>query len=280
MEQVNNVEFDLKDLHKKQVEILTIIQGLCNSNNIKFSIYAGTALGAVRHKGFIPWDDDLDIAMSRNDYIKFKEICSTHLPDKYSFQDYHSEPDFPMCFGKVRDNTTTFIEKETIGLNINKGVFIDIFPFDVVPKNKILRKTQFIFAALNLLLARGYPSKKDGMLLYMISKLVLILFPKVCRPLFRSFCEKQISRYRNSKEENVAFMIDRFGNLGKHFSYDLLNTYTMIEFEDVYVPIFQDYQSYLTIQYGDYMTLPPKEERVNKHKPLICDLNNSYKKYC
>lgn len=277
--EVNNSGFNLKDLQKKQVEILMLIQELCNRNNINFSIYAGTALGAVRHKGFIPWDDDVDIAMSRNDYIRFKEVCKTQLPEKYTFQDYHSEPDFPMCFGKIRDNNTTFIEEEIQHLDINKGVFVDIFPFDVVPSNKFLRLTQFMFASLNLLFARGYPSKKDGKVMYSISKIILSVIPKNTQHKFRGFCEKQISRYKNENYDNVAFLIDRFGNLRKYFPYDLLNSYTVLEFENINVPIFRDYQKYLTIQYGDYMKLPPEEERVNKHLPLICDLKNSYKKY-
>ncbi|MDZ5040774.1 LicD family protein [Clostridium perfringens] len=272
---------DLRELRKlqlKELEILNVIKDICYRNNIKFSLYAGSALGAVRHKGFIPWDDDIDIAMSRKDYIKFKEICKNQLPEKYFLQDYHTDKNFTQTFCKIRDNDTTFIEAGTENLKMNRGIFVDIFPFDTVPKSKLKKKLQFIYGSLFLLLARGVSTKKEGILNYIVSYLVLLIIPRNLYYRLMCILENKISKY---KEESHLYLIEGsvFSGLKLFHEGNLFEDIIEIKFENTKMPIFKNYDKYLTSQYGDYMELPPKHERIFKHNPVICDVDKSYKEY-
>lgn len=113
------------------LEILKVIHSICVKNGIKYTLIAGTLLGAVRHKGFIPWDDDCDIAMLRPDYERFLEIAARELPKEYFLQTQKTDPNYPLFFAKVRKNSTLLIETgETGEENYHHGVFVDIFPFD------------------------------------------------------------------------------------------------------------------------------------------------------
>ena len=217
-------DFNLRELQLKQVEILTVIKKICEDNEIKFSLFAGTALGAIRHNGFIPWDDDVDIVMSRNDYIKFKKVCEKELPNQYFYQDYHTDPGFTQCFAKIRDNNTTYIEEGTEDLKMNRGIFVDIFPFDVVPNSYIRRKTQYIYACFNLLLSRGKPSTNDGKLMYIITKILLKSIPKKYHYKIKSICEKKVLRYKDDKNGELAELTSTFGLLKKTYPKDLLDS--------------------------------------------------------
>lgn len=271
--------FDLRELQLKQLEILEVIKKICDDNEIKFSLFAGTALGAVRHNGFIPWDDDLDIVMSRNDYIKFKKVCERKLPEQYFYQDYHTDIGFTQCFAKIRDNNTTYIEQGTEKLKMNRGIFVDIFPFDVVPKSYIKRKIQYIYACFNLLLSRGTPSTNDGKLMYIITKILLEIIPDRYHYKLKSICEKQILKYKDDKNGELAELTSTFGLLKKTYPSNLFKNLTEVNFENKKFPVFSDYDKYLSIKFGDYMKLPKEEERICKHKPVICDTNKSYKEY-
>lgn len=272
-------EVNLRELQLRQLEILKVIKEICDNYNIKFSLIGGTALGAIRHGGFIPWDDDLDIGMSREDYTKFKEICKTALPDRYFFQDYHTDKEFTQCFAKIRDNETTYIELETEDLEMNKGIFVDIFPFDYIPVNKIEVIKQYVFACFNLLLARGVPSKKNGKVMYYIGKGILGMIPNSFKYKIKSYCEDKMIQKNSKKVDKVAFLTSTFEELKKYYPKNLLNEIIEIEFEEEKIPIFKEYDIYLKIQYGDYMKLPPEEDRVCKHKPIYYSTSKSYVQY-
>ena len=127
----------LKEVQQKELQILLEVDRICKRNGLTYYLIGGSALGAVRHGGFIPWDDDIDIAMPRDDYRKFLKLCSRELPAEYFLQTYTSQPDFPYPFAKVNLNNTTFIENRLHKLNIHHGIFIDVFPLDGVPHRKM-----------------------------------------------------------------------------------------------------------------------------------------------
>lgn len=134
---------ELKAIHSLELEALTVIDQICRRHSIKYTLIDGSLLGAIRHNGFIPWDDDVDIAMLRDDLEKFKLICKTELPSKYFYQDMSTDPEYLYLFDKIRINNTLFKESYLAEYNINHGVFIDIFPVDNVSDNKKEAKKQF-----------------------------------------------------------------------------------------------------------------------------------------
>ena len=129
-----------KKLQSKIFEMLKDIDKLCKENDIEYYLISGSALGAVRHKGFIPWDDDLDIGMTDENYFKFLKICEEKLDkDKYFVQTPKTEKNYYLSFAKIRDITTTLVEENNVDIDITYGVYIDVFPFVGVPNNKMNR---------------------------------------------------------------------------------------------------------------------------------------------
>ena len=139
------VDLGLRDAQKLMTEILKEVHKICEKHNIKYFLDAGTLIGAVRHKGFIPWDDDLDIGMLREDYRKFLEIAKKELPDNLFLQTFDSDENYDIyqvpC--KIRYNNTLFIQK-VIAENpdMHNGIYIDVLPYDSLPKSKFVYKIQ------------------------------------------------------------------------------------------------------------------------------------------
>ena len=128
-------EVTLRQLQLAELDILLEIDRVCTENNIKYFLDSGTALGAVRHKGFIPWDDDIDICMMRDDYEKFIRLAPEKLSQKYFLQTLKTDPGYNKLHAKVRKNGTVFKEDANLMRNMNHGLFVDIYPFDYLPKH-------------------------------------------------------------------------------------------------------------------------------------------------
>lgn len=151
----------LRELQRTQVEILEIVDDLCKQNHISYSLYAGTLLGAVRHKGFIPWDDDLDICMLRSDYERFLKCWKENPVKEYLLQNKETDPDFTQSFSKIRKDHTTFLQPGEEPYKYHKGIFIGIFPIDRVPKTALsLRAFQIECMVYQLFTREFLPS--DG----------------------------------------------------------------------------------------------------------------------
>ena len=118
-------------LHRVDLEIVNEVVRICREHDLKYYMLGGTMLGAIRHEGFIPWDDDIDLGMPRKDYDKFVKYMKKHPNEKIFFSNVHSEKRYPNSWGKVRLNDTVFLEKELTSLTeLHKGVFIDLHPID------------------------------------------------------------------------------------------------------------------------------------------------------
>ena len=150
---------DIAGHQKVLKELLLEFNRVCEKHNIKYILFSGTAIGAIRHKGFIPWDDDLDVAMLRTEYERFLEVAPKELNSEYYLQAEFSEH-WPLYFSKLRKNNTTCLEKyHPKDKKIHQGIYIDIFPIDNASNNKFLRKVQFLSSKVVLAKAfyrRGY----------------------------------------------------------------------------------------------------------------------------
>ncbi len=254
-------------LRHLQLVILSIakdIERVCNDNGITYFLFGGTALGAIRHNGFIPWDDDFDIAMDNENYNKFIKICREKLdPQKYYIQEGFI--DWPMPFTKIVLRGTYFEEKEAyINKENEQGIFVDVFKFENAPTSKIKQLWQYICAKVllcHLLFKRGLRKTT-------IFKRILLYssFPLYC-PILFNFFKKQVDKYNNIDSEYVCTWCVRFPFKGcfhpkKFYKKDNIEK---LKFEDIYLPVSKSYDEILSSIYGDYMTPPPPEKRMGLH---------------
>ena len=145
----------LRKVQLTELEILKTVDKICRENNIKYSLCGGTLLGAVRHKGFIPWDDDIDIAMRRDDYNRFLSLWEQSHPDGYLLQNKSNTPNFSQTFSKIRKDKTTFLQFKNEAGMYHTGIFIDIFPFDRITNNWIKKKLFYFRCTKYLIYTRG-----------------------------------------------------------------------------------------------------------------------------
>ena len=255
-------EYGIQKLQNVILNIMVNIDSLCRKHNIEYYIIGGTALGAVRHGGFIPWDDDLDIAMTRSNYVRFCEICKKELSEDFYFQE--GGVDWPIYLSKVRLKGTYINEyEENVFVDkIKQGIYVDVFPLDNVPNNKI-GQLWWYFCGKALvaysLYKRGYSSATLG------RKVIMAIAVPIGIGFVRDFLLRQVTKYNTvpTKYMGGFSFISRFNNaftLSSNFGKP-----QTIPFEKVELMAPADIDGFLTFYFGDYMQLPPMEKRQSKH---------------
>lgn len=268
-----------KTLKEIELDIFRQFIKICEENKLKYFVIGGTALGAVRHKGYIPWDDDIDVALPREDYEKFLLIAPKALPYNMFLQTYITDTDYPHPFAKIRRSDTTFIEKSLSKININHGVYIDIFPLDGYPQsnlsNKLFKTKERILkqSIYNIFLIdrTGKKSLKTE-----LKKLVIKLLPD-----YKAAVKKLDNLYKSNSYKNSTIVANFCGAWGikEVMPKEFFGNGTEGEFEGIKVTLPEKTHEYLTSLYGDYMKLPPEEKRIGHHYCTIIDLEKSYKEY-
>lgn len=269
------MEDKLRKLQLTQLEILEKIDKICCENNIQYSLYAGTLLGAGRHQGFIPWDDDLDICMSRENYERFLELWSQVKPEGYILQNKENTPGFTQSFTKIRKEHTTFLQYEWERGRYQTGIFIDIFPFDKMPAKK-LQRILFCWHVMQYqLYTREFVPEKSNSLVKFVSKLLLGINSKKSRKAKREKLIKKITKYNRDKKLE-AVSVATIDDLKITFQNDIFDEYTTIQFEDKKYMCVKAWKHFLECKFGNYMQLPPESERQWKHHPIILDFEKAY----
>lgn len=265
----------LRKLQLTQLEMLKIIDEICKKYHIKYSLYGGTLLGAVRHKGFIPWDDDLDICMERSEYDRFIAIWEKVGPAGYILQNKENTPNFTQSFTKIRKDYTTFLQYDFERGKYHTGIFVDIFPLDRCPNNKILKIVFKSQCMIYQLLTREFIPQEANTFVKIVSKTILT----VIRPSFRSYVRTQILKkiMKNNKNKKLKFVdFSTMYYLGIEYPSEMLDCYLELQFEDEKFMCFSEWDEHLRCCFGDYMKLPPEEERDWRHHPIILDFEHSY----
>jgi len=273
---MNNEE--LNKLKAIETDMLKELIRICQKHELRYFVIGGTCLGAVRHKGFIPWDDDIDIGIPRNDYNKFLEIAQNELPSHLFLQNYKTEKDFILNFTKIRNNDATFVEKSFAHMDINHGVYIDIFPLDGVPKNRFIRKiSNLCIKILNLGILGHYINNSKDMKFK--NKVIRYIMKTLYKPY--KLHEKIDSIVEKYDYDQCDLVKNYFGAWGEKeiIPREYFGIGCNLSFENISVTAPINYGKYLTNLYGDYMILPPKEKQISHHKISVIDLNNSYTLY-
>ena len=269
---MNNIQ---QRLWATEVEILDVFHAVCMKHGLRYSLAYGTLIGAVRHKGFIPWDDDIDVLMPREDYEKLLKVWDSDTNQEFILQEPYSSPDLVVNFAKIRKNNTTFIQSEfEFKKKYHKGIFIDIFPLDRVAPAKFTQMIQKLFCMLAMLYNRGYTSGNGGISEF-AEKLLLALIPKKHYRKMQKWAERNATRW-NGNTQLKWFGFQTVDDMKHHYDPDIFDNLIKLEFEGKKYFAFKDYDQILRDEFGDYMQLPPEEERVWKHHPILIDFEKNY----
>lgn len=257
-------EMTLEELKKVQIAILVEVANYCDKSQIKYWIDSGTLLGAIRHKGYIPWDDDIDIGMFREDYDKFIRSFNSEVNDKkYEVHSIETDPDFFLPIAKVYDTTTLLYEPDENGFR--SCVNIDIFVYDNAPdSDDEVKKMYDRRDRLRKRFALQHRRK-------IVEKNPLLKTTKILRSLINKafFPPVKIDDMVMNAKYYVNEKTSRIGNFVGYVRFtcerELLNEFITVQFEDRFFKAPKKYDEWLKLLYGDYMQLPPLEKQVSHH---------------
>ena len=254
------------------LELLREFDRVCQKHQIKYMLFCGSALGAVRHKGFIPWDDDLDVAMLRSEYNRFLQVAPAELDEKYFLQAEFTE-NWPMFFSKLRKNNTTCLEKYYPKYPHHQGIYIDIFPIDNASDNEIIRKIQFYCSKVVVaksLYKRGYETDSKGKRLFM----------NLCRLLpLKPFYKVATYKSATSSQRVHTFVACTAKYSKGVYQRKWIEEIVLLDFETGKFPVSAYYDELLTTLYGDYMRIPSEDERKIKEHAILIDTEHDYLEY-
>lgn len=264
--------YDIRPLQLRILKILLALDKVCKEHNLCYYLWAGTMLGAVRHGGFIPWDDDLDIAMPRKDYDLLMQNASKWMPDPFEIVSYETDPDnYPLPFAKIQDGSTTLIER--MHLSYLGGIYLDLFPLDGVPENKLSRRWHFVkyqwYKKMLYYVHRDPYRHGHGP-----SSWAFLL----CRKIYtmQGIQEKLRELQRGSDYDSSNLIVDHDDGLKGVMRKDLLGVPTPVEFEGEMVMGVEHPHDYLSQKYGKYMVIPDGDHQ-RQHNFHLLDLERGYR---
>lgn len=272
-----DVSQSVKQVQQKILEVMKYIDALCRKHGITYFIMGGTALGAVRHGGFIPWDDDLDIFMTPSEYTRFKSVFEAEQSPLFVLQEWRTTPNY-LEYAKVRMNGTTFIEESFKDRkDLHQGIYVDIMILHKVPENQFLQKVVYYeskFVTLYALSQRNWKPKTKTQSIVLKS---LKFMP--CK-MMAKMCYKHIYKYDEMTDGfKYCYWITPAKFRSGLFEVSFFSEPIDIPFEDTVLYGSQKIKEYLAYRYGDYMKLPSKEAQKAAVHAMVFDVEKDYKEY-
>ena len=272
----NGTEYDLHTHQEAMMKLLKAFHSICEQEGLRYTLYGGSLLGAVRHNGFIPWDDDVDVLMPRKDYEQFLKIAGDLIDSDNMFLQAEFSPHWPMFFSKLRLNDTTYFERfDAKDKEMHQGIYLDIFPCDNASDHPLIRTIQF--AASRVVIAkslykRGYNTA--GWKKQVIMQLCRLL------PMRPFLALSKLEDRTKTGHVHAFFGGTRIKSVGRGvYHRSIFNRTIPHRFEDGLFHITTEYHHVLDAMFGDYKVLPPEEERrVTPHAAFV-DARTSYKAY-
>lgn len=272
---------NLRPVWDATLDVYREIARVCDKHGLRYYLTDGTAIGAVRHKGFIPWDDDFDMSMPRNDYERFVELAKRELPPHLKFVNWKNTPEFSLLFGQVHDCRRDKISKveKACGYMLSLGIYVDIFPIDGYPESSLerwfVRKYAYLLRALWRAKGGVYKNQsRRGKVLMVIGRILSVLFPWLRTTsdiMIR--CEQLQKKHEFAGSKNSSRASVYLTGLNRPpLPTEWWGEPSWHEFEGLRVPLPHDYDSFLRFYFKDYMKLPPKDKQKPTHDyPHRCD---------
>lgn len=277
----------MTELQEVEFKLLKLFVEFCEKHQLQYFLVGGSALGAVRHQGFIPWDDDVDVALPREDYDRFIELAKKEFTGDIFLQTYETDPNYPYNFAKLRDSRTTYVEATYCFTNMNHGIWIDIFPLDGVSKKsgKVTGAMKYKLFRVWLRMWFIYPrcaTRAPRKWWWPLDILLdIFMYPNYIWNVHHHLNHSIDKIMKKKKYEECYYVANLqgawFGREIVKREYFGKGSKAMFEGLEVMIP--EKYDEFLTAIYGDYMKLPPENKRVQKHHTKGSSVTMPYSEY-
>lgn len=268
----------LRKLQLKELDTLVYFKEFCDKNNLLFYLCGGCCIGSLRTGGFIPWDDDIDILMPRDDYEKLYKLWDNDKHERFKLLRTDEKIFTGNIFTTIVDTETTCVKANQAHLDIPFGIMMDIFPIDGCPKGKFKRTMQKLNAMIySLFLAQIVPENHGGIMALGSKFLLSIVKSSKAREKKWRNAERRMSKYKISDCEYITELCEGVHSMQPEYPKEWFASAVYREFEGLQMPIPVGYDPYLKKAFGDYMTPPPEDKQKPHHDMILVDTERSYK---
>lgn len=259
----DEIKQEIKDV---QIEIVKEIDRICSENGLRYYLAYGTLLGAVRHDGFIPWDDDVDIMMPYEDMVRFGEIFNDKADTKrFFYQSPETDSEYCLTINRVCRNESVILEPTLKDKNVHHGLFVDIYPLFGIKEGFFARISRIFKAMKRALYLYNEPPKHKGFIMTLGAKVFLALKSKKGKRKAYEKYTREFARISFDSSKKVCDLSSDIKMMRAEFQREWFNNGIRHKFEDLNLLIPENADKILSLMYGDYMQLPPPEKRVFHH---------------
>lgn len=270
----------IRRLQKKELDTLVYFKEFCDRHNLLFYFCGGCCIGALRHGGFIPWDDDIDVFMPRDDYEKLTKLWKKHSNNpRFLCLRTDNEVFTGNIFTTIVDTNATCVKLNQVDIDVPHGLVMDVFPLDGCPTG-FKRKMQKIWAMIYALFLAQVVPQKHGGIIAMGSKLLLGIFrgQKIRRKIWR-LAERKMSKYKIEDCKHITELCAGPKYMSLEYPKDIFSSAVYKDFEGLSMPIPKGYDEYLRMAFGDYMKMPEESQRIPHHDLYYLDLDKPCSEY-
>lgn len=276
-----NETLTLREYQLKNMEIFRYFDSFCRKHKLVYYICGGTCIGALRHKGFIPWDCDIDVFMKREDYERLENLWNQYAnTEHYSYDRTTKEYNMHDQQAGIKDNWTTYIRNHNVDCDINHGIQLDITPLDGISENYIVHQLQKICGMVYCLFnAQRIPNQESKMIKWLAEVILGVIHSSSIRYKIWKAMEKYFTKYGTKNRKYLGEFITGVRNINLVFSGEWFQKPKELDFEGMKVMAPTEPEKYLDVRYPGYMEYPPEKEQIPKFTPAFIDIHTPYKQY-